>query len=187
MYTTKETPRNALLILQATISQQMTIKPRLKPAMSKSISLKSGRCLLDLLQLLLRGSLAAQLLGQLLGNILHLAIQIEPPPQELAHIRVLHVTPNLLRAAAARAVDVHVHGAVAVGAPADAGADADHAGKELDGQGRVAGDRVEFDLGGVVDVEVLDDELVVDPAEERLFLVAGFGDVLEEEDGEVLG
>lgn len=133
--------------------------------MSHSIILKSGRRLLNLLQLLLRGSLVAQLLDQLFGDILHLAIQIEPSPQEFADIRVLHVTPDLLGAGAARAVDVYVHGAVAVGAPADAGADADHAGKELDGQGGVAGNRVKLDLGGVLDVEVLDNELVIDPAE----------------------
>lgn len=173
--------------IQPKISQQMTIKPRLKPATRKSVSLKSSRCLLNLLKLLLRGSLAAQLLDQLLGYILHLVIQIEPSPQELTHIRVLHVTPDLLGAAAARAVDVHVHGAVAVGAPADAGADADQAGEELDGQQRVAGDRVQLHLGGVVDVEVLDDQLVVDPAEKRVFLVAGLGNMLDEEGGEVLG
>lgn len=165
----------------------MTIKSRLKPAMSKSINLILSRRLLNLLQLLLRRSLVTQLLDQLLGDILHLAIQIEPPAQKLAHVRVLHVAPDLLGAAAAGAVDVHIHGAVAVRAPADAGADADHARKELDGQGRVAGDRVELDLGGVVDVEVLDHELVVDPLQEGFSVVAGFGDLLEELDGEVLG
>ena len=165
----------------------MTIELRLGLSLSKSISLKSSGRLFNLLQLLLRGGLVTQLLDQLFGDILHLVIQIEPSPQELAHIRVLHVTPDLLCAAATGAVDVHVDGAVAVGAPADAGAVADHAGKELDGEGRVAGDGVELDLGGVVDVEVLDDELVIDPAQERLFLVAGFGDVLEELEGEVLG
>ena len=76
---------------------------------------------------------------------------------------------------------------MAVGAPADAGADADQAGEELDGQQRVAGDRVQLHLGGVVDVEVLDDQLVVDPAEKRVFLVAGLGNMLDEEGGEVLG
>lgn len=75
---------------------------------------------------------------------------------------------------------------MAVRAPAHTGADTDHAGKKLDGQGGVAGNRVKLDLGGVLDVEVLDNELVIDPAEERLFLVAGFGNVLEEEGGEEL-
>ena len=113
------------------------------------------------------------LIPQLLRNLIHIHIQILP--QKLAHVGILHVAADALRARPARAVHVDVDGAVAVGAPAEARAQADHAREGLDGERGARGDGVDLDLERVVDAEALDDELVVDPGVE---LVPGLRRVL---------
>lgn len=71
-----------------------------------------------------------RLLSQLLGDIFDVHVQVMA--QVATHIRVLNVATDLIRARAARRVNVDVHRGVTVSAPADVSAERNHGGQDLE-------------------------------------------------------